>query len=107
MAPSSEYRKRSHSRSEILGFPCALKNAGSVYCRRYSVLYELLYEQLRLLENDSGSFSSSPKSRVESREVPAWAGLLFADLHIAHLLLPNREGPHSVRLFAVSDVHNK
>ena len=36
MAPSSEYHKRSHSQSEVLRFSCALKNAGSVYYRRYT-----------------------------------------------------------------------
>ena len=34
MAPSTEYHKRSHSRSEVLRFSCSLKNAGSVYYRR-------------------------------------------------------------------------
>ena len=35
MAPSTEYHKRLHSRSEVLRFSCTLKNAGSVYDRRY------------------------------------------------------------------------
>ena len=37
MAPSTEYHKRSHSRSEVLRFSCALKNAVLfVYYRRYT-----------------------------------------------------------------------
>ena len=36
MALSTEYHKRSHSRSEVLRFSYTLKNAGSVYYRRYT-----------------------------------------------------------------------
>ena len=39
MAPSSEYHKRSHSRSEVLRFSCALKNTGSVYRPRDVTIY--------------------------------------------------------------------
>ena len=37
MAPSTKYHKRSHSLSEVLRFSYILKNAGSVYYRRYSI----------------------------------------------------------------------
>ena len=38
MAPSSEYHKRSHSRSEVLRFSCALKKF--VLCIIDVILYE-------------------------------------------------------------------
>ena len=46
MAPSTEYLKRSLSRTEVLPFSRTLKNAGSVYYRRYRPTDN------RLLEND-------------------------------------------------------
>ena len=73
MAPSSEYHKQSHSRSEILGFSCALKNAGSVYYRRYTI-----WTINRLLENDSGSFSSRSQRRLSYY----YYSLLTCILHI-------------------------
>ena len=59
MAPSSEYHKRSHSRSEVLRFSCALKNASSVYYRRYTISMNN-----RIFENDSGSFCSRSQRRL-------------------------------------------
>ena len=88
MAPSSEYHKRSHSRSEVLRFSSALKNAGSVYYRRYTICtiaflkmaQEVLVRGITLCWPAYCTFA-------------AWAAA------IRSLLIPNCEGPHSVRCY--------
>ena len=57
MAPSTEYHKRSHSRSEVLRFSCTFKNAGSVYYRRYTLRTTALLKM-------TGSFCSRSQHRL-------------------------------------------